>query len=287
MMTAKDDPFAIFDNEPLQTGAAKVEPKNLDKLQVANGGEKEGVTCHACKGRGSFISYPGRRVGACFKCNGTGKVSVHKAAAAKGIETKKRKFAEWHHANHAVIAYISHRAQRSTFYASMLEQIQAGNILSEGRMECARKDMEGEPARLAALKAKRDEENASKSGEVDLSKIEELFDTARANGLKKLKFRTEACDISPAPEHGSNAGSLYVTKDGEYFGKLTGGKFFATREAPETIIEQLRELAKDPLAVGVAYGKQTGKCCICARELTDPASVEAGIGPICASNWGM
>lgn len=76
-------------------------------------------------------------------------------------------------------------------------------------------------------------------------------------------------------------------KDGEYFGKLTGGKFFATREAPETIIEQLRELAKDPLAVGVAYGKQTGKCCICARELTDPASVEAGIGPICASNWGM
>lgn len=30
------------------------------------------------------------------------------------------------------------------------------------------------------------------------------------------------------------------------------------------------------------YGRRTGRCCVCAAELTDPKSVERGIGPICA-----
>lgn len=29
------------------------------------------------------------------------------------------------------------------------------------------------------------------------------------------------------------------------------------------------------------FGMQTGTCCVCARLLTDPSSVEAGIGPVC------
>lgn len=283
MMTSKDDPFAIFDNDPLQTGAAKVEPKNLDKVQVANGGEKEGVTCHACKGRGSFISYTGRRVGACFKCNGTGKVSVRKAAAAKAQVTRQRNEEQWQLDHSAEIAHMRRRAGKSSFYADLLSKMTAYGKLTENQLAAVRKDMAESEAYFARMKAQREEA----APEVNLSKIEELFGTARANGLKKLKFRTEACDISPAPEHGRNAGSLYVTKDGEYFGKLTGGKFFATREAPETIIEQLRELAKDPLAVGVAYGRMTGRCCACGRELTDPVSVANGIGPICESNWGL
>lgn len=285
------DPFDIFDNEPLQvapkTETSRTRNERIAKLQIANGGEKEGVTCLACKGRGNFVSYTGRIVGRCFKCDGKGKVSARKAGAQKAQQTKKANDAAWLHAHHAEIAHMGHRAESSSFYASLQTQFRDKGRLTEGQIAAIRKDMAEEPARLAAFKAKSDEAKAAKSGEVDLSKIEELFDTARSNGLKKLKFRTEACDISPAPEHGRNAGSLYVTKGDEYFGKLTNGKFFATREAPETIIEQLRELAKDPLAVGVAYGKQTGKCCICARELTDPASVEAGIGPICAGNWGL
>lgn len=285
MTAAKDDPFAIFDNEP---APSKGDAEKASKLQVANGGEGELThTCAACKGRGKFISYSGRVVGNCFKCTGTGKVTARKAATAKGIETKKRNFNEWHHANHAVIAYISHRAQRSTFYAGMLEHIQAGNILSEGRMDCARKDMEGEPARLAALKAKSEAETAHKSGAVDLVRIEQLFDTARGNGLKKPKFRAEGIEIAPAPAHGANAGALYVTGNGDYLGKLVGGKFIARREAPADTLSKLQAIAADPLAVGVAYGKLTGKCCACGRELTDPVSVENGIGPICESNWGL
>lgn len=34
-----------------------------------------------------------------------------------------------------------------------------------------------------------------------------------------------------------------------------------------------------------AYGKETGQCCQCGRELTVKESIEAGIGPICASKF--
>ena len=33
------------------------------------------------------------------------------------------------------------------------------------------------------------------------------------------------------------------------------------------------------------YGKETGRCILCGRELTNPVSVEQGIGPICAGRY--
>ena len=44
-------------------------------------------------------------------------------------------------------------------------------------------------------------------------------------------------------------------------------------------------LASDPKAAAVAFGMKTGSCCICGRTLTDPESVKAGIGPICAAKF--
>lgn len=39
------------------------------------------------------------------------------------------------------------------------------------------------------------------------------------------------------------------------------------------------------LATAKEYGLATGMCCICSRTLTDPNSIAAGIGPICASKF--
>ncbi|WP_347956041.1 DUF6011 domain-containing protein [Gordonia aichiensis] len=36
-------------------------------------------------------------------------------------------------------------------------------------------------------------------------------------------------------------------------------------------------------AASSAYGRFTGVCGVCSRSLTNPASIEAGIGPVCAS----
>lgn len=41
------------------------------------------------------------------------------------------------------------------------------------------------------------------------------------------------------------------------------------------------------LAEAARIGHQTGSCCICGRELTDPASIAMGIGPICIDKAGF
>jgi hypothetical protein len=41
------------------------------------------------------------------------------------------------------------------------------------------------------------------------------------------------------------------------------------------------------MEAAVRYGRQTGRCSCCGRELTNKASIDAGIGPICASKWGL
>lgn len=45
----------------------------------------------------------------------------------------------------------------------------------------------------------------------------------------------------------------------------------------------LAAIAEDPKGALVAYGRRTGSCGLCGRKLTDPESVELGIGPICLS----
>lgn len=41
-------------------------------------------------------------------------------------------------------------------------------------------------------------------------------------------------------------------------------------------------VAVGPLKAAQDYGHQIGKCAICHRKLTDPESIAAGIGPVCA-----
>lgn len=49
----------------------------------------------------------------------------------------------------------------------------------------------------------------------------------------------------------------------------------------------LRGIAKDPYAAAILFGKLIGKCSICGRTLTDPESIDRGIGPICADRAGF
>lgn len=41
------------------------------------------------------------------------------------------------------------------------------------------------------------------------------------------------------------------------------------------------------LAEAARMGHQTGCCCICGRELTDPSSIAMGIGPVCIEKAGF
>jgi hypothetical protein len=49
----------------------------------------------------------------------------------------------------------------------------------------------------------------------------------------------------------------------------------------------LQVIAADPRGEAIRFGQRTGTCSCCGRELTKHASIEAGIGPICAQKWGL
>lgn len=53
------------------------------------------------------------------------------------------------------------------------------------------------------------------------------------------------------------------------------------------LMETLAELLSNLDESIVAYGRETGNCACCGRELTNPESVALGIGPICASKFGV
>lgn len=138
---------------------------------------------------------------------------------------------------------------------------------------------------------------------VDLSKINAMFDTA-SRSLKKPRVffatykphpvdpRKSVVDseftVSTAPATGRNVGFLYVKANGGYMGKISpAGEFSPSLGCGDDVRGALEKLAADPRGEIIAYGQATGNCAICGKGLTNPASVERGIGPICFGRYGL
>jgi hypothetical protein len=98
--------------------------------------------------------------------------------------------------------------------------------------------------------------------------------------------------LSLAGPESRNPGHLYVKVGNDYMGKVTPqGAWHPAREttpnASQNIVRLMREFVADPVGNATRYGRETGQCCFCARELTDPRSVQVGYGPDCADRWGL
>lgn len=103
----------------------------------------------------------------------------------------------------------------------------------------------------------------------------------------KLLYGKGEIVISRAGRESRNPGCVYVKVDGEYAGKVTrSGEFICNWAEKGDIVATLVAFLADPEAAAKAYGFATGQCSICGRALTDPVSVENGIGPICAERMG-
>lgn len=227
--------------------------------------------CFACKGRGWF------------KTSTADRYAARSAAAARKARVLTEKTDQFTAAHAPVIARLREVAGWNSFAASMLEGLaQYGSLTDNQIAACGR--MFDKMDSKAAAKA---ETKAANSGAVDVARIEALFETARGNGLKRLAFVAGDLKISPAKATGRNPGALYVTRGGAYQGKVMGGAFKAVGETLPDTLARLLELAADPSTVARMYGQRTGICCCCGRELTDPESIAAGIGPVCASKWGL
>lgn len=259
--------------------------------------ERPTFPCQSCAGTGH---YRGARVhqekAHCFACGGKGffytSVGDRMKAKADAVKRKTNKlqvlrdaFDETNPGFYAILVSVAEWADMGR---SIKEQLDTKGTLSERQVSAIRAIHAKAEATRAARNVERQAEQASRTAEVNLSAINSMFDKAIESGLKKLAYRAEGLKLTPAKATSSNPGAIYVTStEGEYMGKVVGNKFVGMRGIPADIKTKLEAIAENPAEAARAYGKATGICCCCGRELTDPNSIAAGIGPICAGGWGF
>jgi len=117
------------------------------------------------------------------------------------------------------------------------------------------------------------------------------FQAAKSKGAKRLTLRFEGVNVKPNRDNTA----LWVTSQSEtemgeyglkpkYLGKVT------TSGCDSRLSDDVKAIimgaANDPLNAAIRYGKVSGECSCCGRELTVKESIERGIGPICAKKFG-
>lgn len=279
-------------------GARTESPKAAPALPASYQPRDFSEPCQKCGGTGVWRGY-----GQCFACKGRGKKTFKTSPAARAAN---RASAANRAVNKAQAALDAFKAEYPDVWAwmdgstfpvavSMLAGLQKYGSLTDRQIEAAR-----------SMIAKRDAKAAERAAQVaaapvvdgaGVDRLMQAFDAARAYAASKAKGLTIRNPkitignmvISPAKAGSKNAGSLYV-KGGKgyeapYFGKITGGKFFAARECSAAQQVQVLAFIADPKAAAEAYGRETGVCCICDATLTSEWRLR-GIGPICSQKYG-
>lgn len=276
----------FFDDLDDLDHAELAKPKARQKYICANcggsgkwsgGTNKHGNSnCIPCKGKGYFLTSPSAR--AKTKSDYTKKV----AAKQDAIKSAIADFAEDQPAMYEELKASRDLGTGNDFIQSLSEQFFRTGALTQNQIAAWHRGQE----KLAAMRAEREAARPT----VDLGAVKGIFDKAIANGLKRASYRAEGIVLSPAPASGSNGGYTYVKTDGgEYMGKISPeGKIslvYDFRSQEKAVVEKLTAVLADPLKAAIDYGRKTGICCCCGRPLSDPASVAAGIGPVCADKW--
>lgn len=281
-MTDNDNPFAALEDDTAfnraPRGAAAAPRATFPCARCGGTGKYRGFrvhqqeeVCFSCKGRGHHFKSAGDRFAAKAK----------REQGVRNAQTNRREAFEA--AQPGLLAWM-HRQEWSAFLQEMARNIDTPRGLTDGQLAAVLNTK----AKQEARRIEQAQAKAAGAIEVSLATIETMFDAAREKGLKKLAYRARGLVVSPANATGTNPGAIYVkTAGGEYLGKVMAGKFMATREATDTHKAALLQIAADPAGEARRYGKETGVCCCCGRELTDPKSIAAGIGPICAESWGF
>lgn len=199
---------------------------------------------------------------------------------AKAIENKAAK-QEAFLAEHADIAEWL-KDNSWSFAQSLVQSLIRYGSLTDNQIAAARRCI----ARDAERKAQRTAEAAERAAQaqpVNTTALEDAFAKASKRN-RRIALWIGSVRVKPAAKH---PGVLYVVdrSTDSYLGKVTGGKFIPSRDGKAREAEMLAILA-DPKAAAVRHGKLTGACSVCNRTLTDPASIQAGIGPVCAENMG-
>jgi len=253
--------------------------------------------CYACRGAGVFLTDEKTR-------------KAHREAAwnskAKKLENTKGGFEDQHP---GLVKSLTGMTDWNSFAASLVQQFAARGTLSDNQVAAAERMIAKTETTRAANQAAREVNKV----EVDLAPIRVMFEAAVRSGHKRPVYRAEGLVISRAPDSGKNPGALYVKDTGSTYGgkvveatyspnydgnradfahysydvKNETGKVVETVTVRQSATEALNKIAADPREASATWGRRTGSCSCCGRELTKTASIEAGIGPICAEKWSL
>ena len=175
-----------------------------------------------------------------------------------------------------IVEALKPMVEWNNFAYSLLNQYQRKGELSERQWDAAERMI------LKVKQTATQKQDMTRA--VDVSRIKDLLLHAK---VKKPVFRAAALAFSLAPTNGKNAGAVYVKRGPDYQGKITGSMFVPAKTCASDVPDNVVAVARDPKGEAVKHGKLTGQCSCCGRPLTDPVSIELGIGPICLHNWSL
>ena len=171
---------------------------------------------------------------------------------------------------------------------SFVDQHDDKKELSEKQLSCL----------VKMVKQARDgSKGLEKSGELpNIKGIYEFLNNAKVTYPKiwlKLEDGTDF-RVSKSGSRSKYDGQLQLS-DGVYgslyFGRIDqqGNIYLAYKgkARKNEIMTLLTNLVKNPEAIAKEYGRLTGNCCFCRKELSTDNSLEVGYGPVCAENFNL
>lgn len=246
-------------------------------MTLANYTQPEVATSHCtrCNGTGRF-----RQFGRCFGCGGSGRVRASERATRARLAHGQANWQDFKDDHPSVATWVEAKADQNDFARGCRLTVERSGDLTGPQQAAVERCMAREAEEGARPRA---------LAEIDVSRVKAAFDQAHAAGLKRIKLITGDIVFSRAPDTGTNPGAIYVKDRDVYVGKIAAGKFAPAKafyDAPGTL-DRILAVAADPSAAARAHGIKTGTCSCCGRLLTDPVSIERGIGPICAERFGF
>ncbi len=199
-------------------------------------------------------------------------------AARAAAPVAPSKAGQWIKDHPTEFEWMVDRCDNNPFAASLLDNLRKWGRLTDRQLLA----VQGNLARAKIMQDK-----AENAPALSVEPIEAAFNKAHAAGVSRPKLRLGEFTFSPAPATGKNPGAIYVKhSDGTYLGKVAGSRLFTVAAVGAEVEREIVAVAADPLNAAIAYGKKYGKCSVCARTLTDEDSINRGIGPVCAANYG-
>jgi len=191
-----------------------------------------------------------------------------------------------------LVAHLEHLAITNNFFKSLLSQYSQRHYLSVNQYKPL------ERRYYESLAASAESEVIAESGKSKPTQpnnrwqpIFTKFDAAISNGVKNPRIRLGDYKFKLITEPSNrNVGYVYIYHDDNagYVGKLSAvGQFYAYDYQSQQLAPKLLKLIDNIDAELTAYGHRTGACSCCGRTLTAKASIDLGIGPVCAENFGL